>query len=43
MARGDALGNDRHDNDMNRDERPQAPPEDLGVLRFLTCGSVDDG
>lgn len=29
---------------MNRDPQPQRPAaEDLGVLRFLTCGSVDDG
>ncbi len=28
---------------MKRDEIPAAGPEDLGVLRFLTCGSVDDG
>ncbi len=29
---------------MKRDAIPQRhPTEDLGVLRFLTCGSVDDG
>ncbi len=31
---------------MRRDELPNspaAPPDDRGVLRFLTCGSVDDG
>jgi sulfate adenylyltransferase subunit 1 len=31
---------------MRRDEIPDspvAPPDDRGVLRFLTCGSVDDG
>lgn len=28
---------------MKRDNIPELQPEDLGVLRFLTCGSVDDG
>ncbi len=31
------------DKDMKRDDLPESPPADLGVLRFLTCGSVDDG
>ena len=43
MARGDAVSNDRRDHDDSRNELPNAAPEDLGVLRFLTCGSVDDG
>jgi len=30
-------------NNMKRDNLPQATAQDLGVLRFLTCGSVDDG
>ncbi len=28
---------------MRREEIPEVDHEDLGVLRFLTCGSVDDG
>jgi sulfate adenylyltransferase subunit 1 len=28
---------------VKREDIPEDPPEDLGVLRFLTCGSVDDG
>ena len=43
MARGDAVDNDGRNHDDERDEFSNAPHEDLGVLRFLTCGSVDDG
>lgn len=43
MARGDAVGSDGGDQPNPRGEFPDAAPEDLGVLRFLTCGSVDDG
>jgi sulfate adenylyltransferase subunit 1 len=28
---------------MKRDPLPSLDTQDLGVLRFLTCGSVDDG
>jgi len=42
MARGDLVGSDRRDNDEERHSLHVAP-EDRGVLRFLTCGSVDDG
>ena len=36
MARGDTIGEGAH-------EEAGAVCEDRGVLRFLTCGSVDDG
>ncbi len=43
MARGDVVGNDGRDLDNSSMELPSPAPEDLGVLRFLTCGSVVDG